>query len=95
MGIIALLQYYLFSFVIVKSIILNYRIAVFISLVISLSCSGFASGMQDQPVVNRSETIQIVDGKKYYFHPVLQGQTLFSISRAYGVSQEDIIKEKS
>lgn len=43
------------------------------------------------PIVNRSETIQVVDGKEYFFHAVLQGQTLFSIARAYGVSIEDII----
>jgi LysM repeat protein len=49
--------------------------------------------MQNPVVVNRSETIQVVDGKEYYFHAVLQGQTLYSIARAYGVSQDDIIKE--
>ena len=46
---------------------------------------------QDSPtVVTRSQTIQVVGGKEYSFHPVLQGQTLFSIARAYGVSQDDI-----
>ena len=42
------------------------------------------------PVVTRSHTIQVVDGKEYFFHPVLQGQTIFSIARVYGVSQDDI-----
>jgi LysM repeat protein/ABC-type branched-subunit amino acid transport system substrate-binding protein len=35
----------------------------------------------------------IINGKVYYIHTVQKGQTLYSISRAYGVSQEDILKE--
>ncbi|MFN2395990.1 MAG: LysM peptidoglycan-binding domain-containing protein [Bacteroidales bacterium] len=42
------------------------------------------------PEITRSQTIQVVNGKEYFFHPVLQGQTLFSIARAYGVTQEEI-----
>jgi LysM repeat protein len=42
------------------------------------------------PEITRSQTIQVVDGKEYFFHPVLPGQTLFSIARAYGVTQEEI-----
>lgn len=57
-----------------------------------------AAGMhlqaQESPqIVNRSTTIQKVDGKEYFFHAVLQGQTLFSIARAYGVTEEDIRRE--
>ncbi len=49
---------------------------------------------QESPqIVNRSTTIQKVDGKEYFFHAVLQGQTLFSIAKAYGVSKEDILRE--
>lgn len=49
---------------------------------------------QESPqIVNRSTTIQKVDGKEYFFHAVLQGQTLFSIARAYGVTEEDIRRE--
>lgn len=44
------------------------------------------------PVVNRSTIIQKVDGREYYFHAVQQGQTLFSISRAYGISLEEVRK---
>ncbi len=42
-------------------------------------------------IVNRSTTTHKIDGRLYYFHAVLQGQTLYSIARAYGVGQEDII----
>jgi LysM repeat protein len=44
-------------------------------------------------IINRATTIQVVDGKEYFFHAVLQGQTLFSIARAYGVTVEEIEKE--
>lgn len=44
-------------------------------------------------ITNRSETIQYIDGRPYYMHAVLQGQTLYGISRAYGVTQQDIIRE--
>ena len=44
-------------------------------------------------ITNRSRTPQYIDGEAYYFHAVLQGQTLYSIARAYGVEEEDIIEE--
>jgi LysM repeat protein len=49
---------------------------------------------QVQPVeVKRSEEKTIINGKVFYVHTVLKGQTLYSISKAYGVSQVDIIHE--
>lgn len=44
-------------------------------------------------ITNRSTTPQFIEGKPYYFHAVLQGQTLYSIARAYGVSEVSIIQE--
>ncbi len=44
-------------------------------------------------ITNRSRTPQYIDGEAYYFHAVLQGQTLYSIARAYGVEEEDIVEE--
>lgn len=35
--------------------------------------------------------VEHVDGEPFFIHPVSQGQTLFSISRAYGVGQELIM----
>ena len=57
-----------------------------------ISGNEILSAQDSPPVVTRSQTIQVVDGKEYFFHPVLQGQTIFSIARAYGVSQ-DVIYE--
>ncbi len=49
---------------------------------------------QMQPVeVKRTQEKTIVSGKVYYIHTVLKGQTLYSISRAYEVSQDEIIRE--
>ncbi len=67
-----------------------------IFIIAGLSFLMLSQGMQAQEspsISNRSTTIQRVDGRQYYFHAVLQGQTLFSIARAYGVSVDDIINE--
>lgn len=42
--------------------------------------------------VDRSTTVEEIDGKEYYLHEVLKGQTLYSISRAYGVAVEAILQ---
>jgi LysM repeat protein/ABC-type branched-subunit amino acid transport system substrate-binding protein len=43
--------------------------------------------------VKRSQEKTIVNGKIYYIHTVLKGQTLYSISKAYDISQDEIIRE--
>ncbi len=52
-----------------------------------------AGSQEPVEIFNRSETVQYIDGRPYYMHAVLQGQTLYGISRAYGVTQQDIIRE--
>ncbi len=44
-------------------------------------------------ITNRSIIPQTIDGEQYFLHAVLQGQTLYSIARAYGVDEETIIEE--
>jgi len=39
-----------------------------------------------------SETV-VIGGKKYLLHTVEKGQTLYSISQSYGVSQTEIVDE--
>ncbi len=60
-----------------------------------ITCLGMhAAHAQVEPVeVVPSGTIQEVEGRPYFFHHVKQGQTLYSISRAYTVSQEVIVAE--
>lgn len=48
---------------------------------------------QFQPAeVVRSQEKTIVNGKIYFIHTVRKGQTLYSISRAYEVTQDDIMR---
>lgn len=60
-------------------------------LVIGLSCVN--AHAQDGEITNRSTSTQHIDGREYYLHAVLRGQTLYSIARAYGVPVEAIIHE--
>lgn len=62
--------------------------SILLFILVSASC---LSAQEAVPVTNRSTTVHYIDGTPYYLHAVLQGQTLYSISRAYGVSQEDIV----
>ncbi len=54
----------------------------------------FAVSAQEQTgqIVRSSEKV-ILNGKLYYIHTVQKGQTLYSISRAYGVAEADIKNE--
>ncbi len=45
-----------------------------------------------QEVVERSSEITKIGGKEYYMHRVKSGQTLYSLSKAYNVSIEEIEK---
>ena len=38
-----------------------------------------------QESITKSKVKQTLNGKKYYVHVVEHGQTVFSVSRAYGV----------
>ncbi len=47
---------------------------------------------QNEPVpITISKEKVIIEGKVYYLHTIKSGETLFSISKAYGVTQKDII----
>ena len=62
----------------------------FLSLIIFVfsSVSGFC---QFQPTpVEKSQQKILFQGKVFYIHKVIGGQTLYSISRAYGVTVQDI-----
>ncbi len=85
----------LYFFTIFDAAVLNiYRLKKFISyivlvqLALLLSCRVTAQ-FQPAPVV-RSQEKTIVNGRLYYIHTVQKGQTLYSISKAYNVTQEDI-----
>jgi LysM repeat protein len=46
-----------------------------------------------QVVVERSKDKVIISGKPYYIHIVKKGETRYSISRAYGISDDELVKE--
>lgn len=48
---------------------------------------------RDQLRQMRSDVIETVDGKEFYVHTIRRGQTLYMISKAYGVDINDIIRE--
>lgn len=61
-----------------------------------LLVSGLSTFGQDTivaPTVKKSTDKVLIGGKVYYIHLVQKGQTLYSISRAYNVSEADIAAE--
>ncbi len=53
----------------------------------------FAQSTQDQLKQMRSPVIEKTDGLDYYIHTIKRGQTLYMISKAYGVEVNDIIRD--
>ncbi len=49
-----------------------------------------SGNLKAQEVVERSSQITLIGGKEYYMHHVKQGQTLYSLSKVYNVSTEEI-----
>ena len=64
----------------------------FLALILCLlpSVGVRAQEYSQPPVTVSAEKVRVGDGKVYYSHIVLEKQTLFSISKAYGVTVEEI-----
>lgn len=62
--------------------------AILASAVMSVA-AGIADASAQSAV--RQTTIVYIDGTKYYVHTVVAGDTLYSLSRLYGVTVEDIV----
>lgn len=62
-------------------------------LFIFLAIPAFAQVDGTQPTIKRSTDKVKIDGKYYYIHIVQKGETLYSISRSYNVSQSEIATE--
>ena len=58
---------------------------------LSLICVFAAQPVRSQVTVVPSTTQVVIDGKSFYLHTVKQGETVYSISRAYNMSERDII----
>lgn len=53
----------------------------------------FSQTAQEQLKQIRSDVRQNIDGKEYYIHTIKKGQTLYMISKAYGIDVNEVIKE--
>jgi len=62
-----------------------------IVLLIFSFCSASVSAQFQATPVKKSDNHVTSNGKDYYIHEVLKGHTLFSIAKAYGVTEEEII----
>lgn len=60
-------------------------------ILLILSVSPLVSGQNEPVPISVSKEKTIIDGRTYYLHTVKQGETLFSISKAYNTPQKDII----
>lgn len=54
-------------------------------------CIGLAPVAAAVPQPQRSETIVYIGGRKFYVHTVQAGETLYSIARLYGVSEQTLV----
>ncbi len=62
------------------------------SLILMLIFAPASPQEQPEPVRKSTEKV-IINGKVFYLHAVQQGQTVYSISRAYNVTLQDIASE--
>jgi LysM repeat protein/ABC-type branched-subunit amino acid transport system substrate-binding protein len=69
-----------------------YYILFFFGLIFIFQNNTVFSQVQTSRVVRSSEKV-LVNGRLYYIHTVLKGQTIYSISKAYGVTEDEILKE--
>ena len=69
---------------------LKYSIKIPLTLVL---CLIMFLHVNAQVTVERSKDKMIISGTVYYIHTVKKGETSFSISRAYGVKVEELMKE--
>ncbi|MBR5333939.1 MAG: LysM peptidoglycan-binding domain-containing protein [Alistipes sp.] len=49
-----------------------------------------ATAAEHMPDIEQSKVIVFISGKKYYIHTVQQGNTLYSIAKAYDISEAEI-----
>ena len=80
------------SVCIVKSMAMNIRIIIS-ALLTSVIFLILTLQTDAQVVVERSKDKVIISGTPYYIHQVKKGETSYSISKAYGITVEELTKE--
>ncbi len=67
------------------------KLKILISFILIISLlPGIASS---QVVVEKSKDKVVISGKTYYIHNVKKGETAYSISKAYGLNVDELVKE--
>lgn len=69
------------------------RFIAVVLLVLALGVDGWAQ-MKGGVAVKVTRKTQMVNGKRYFIHIVEQGQTVYAISRAYGLKEVEAITKK-
>jgi LysM repeat protein/ABC-type branched-subunit amino acid transport system substrate-binding protein len=67
------------------------RFLIFTLIILLHSCFFAIKAQKDNPLKNKSDKIEIINGKKYYLHTVLKKQTLYAISKSYEVTIDTIL----
>ena len=62
-------------------------------LILLIFLFAFGSVATGQVPVERSDNKVVISGVAYYIHLVKKGQTAYSISKAYGIKVEELVKE--
>ena len=70
-----------------------YRMIKFRSLAVLFVILTFRLQCWSQVTVERSNDKVVISGVTYYLHLVKKGETIYSISRAYGLTTGELIKE--
>ncbi len=68
----------------------NYRSRLLLTAIILIILT---FNLHSQVVVERSKEKVIISGVPYYIHLVKKGETAYSISRAYGITVDELTKE--
>ena len=63
------------------------------SLTIGIILITFSQCGWSQVVVEKSKDKVVISGVTYYVHQVKKGETVYSISKAYGITVEELTKE--
>ncbi|MBU1014140.1 MAG: LysM peptidoglycan-binding domain-containing protein [Bacteroidetes bacterium] len=64
-----------------------------IFLIFILFFTGIGHSFGQQPIIHKSEFTKTINGKQFYIHRVEHGQTLYSLSKVYEVTMDEIIFE--
>jgi LysM repeat protein len=68
---------------------INNKINLFILILLFL----LSTASYSQVVVERSDNKVVISGVAYYIHLVKKGETAYSVSKAYGIKVEELVKE--